>query len=167
MTANLLDTIRAACGDMKFQVGRDPLGAARISVVAEEALALLQRLQEAPETSMRRLIDITGIDRGTGVGRFEIVYWLHSPALNERLRIHVVADRDREPDGERPMVDSVCVIWPSANWLEREVFDLFGIEFRGHPDLRRILLEPGFEGAPLRKDYPRQPHLALPKEAQE
>jgi NADH-quinone oxidoreductase subunit C len=63
-----------------------------------------------------------------------------------------------------PTVDSVVGLWPAAAWLEREVFDLFGIHFRGHPDLRRILLESDFEGAPLRKDYPRQPNLPIPEE---
>ena len=132
----------------------------RLTVNAAQAIPLLERLRSDPETSMDRLVDLTAIDRGEQPVRFEIVYRLHSPSLNQRLRVHVPIE------AADPVVDSVVGVWPAADWLEREVFDLFGIRFRGHPDLRRILLEAEFEGAPLRKDYPRQPDLALPKEAE-
>jgi NADH-quinone oxidoreductase subunit C len=82
-------------------------------------------------------------------GRFVVVYQLLSIAHNQRLRLKV-----RCPDSEEPLVDSVVEVWASANWFEREAFDLFGILFRGHPDLRRILTDYGFIGHPFRKDFP-------------
>ncbi len=81
--------------------------------------------------------------------RFSVVYQLLSVSLNQRLILKVFAD-----DGEPPVVDSVTGVWPSANWYEREAFDLFGIMFDGHPDLRRILTDYGFIGHPFRKDFP-------------
>jgi len=84
-----------------------------------------------------------------GASRFAVVYHLLSIARNERLRVRVYA-----PDDELPRVASVCNIWAAANWYEREVFDLFGIIFEGHPDLRRILTDYGFIGYPFRKDFP-------------
>jgi NADH-quinone oxidoreductase subunit C len=88
------------------------------------------------------------VDRYPAEPRFELVYHLHSVERNERVRLkaHV--------SGNDPAIDSVTGVWRSANWYEREVFDLFGVRFLNHPDLRRILLPDGFVGAPLRKDYP-------------
>jgi NADH-quinone oxidoreductase subunit C len=100
------------------------------------------------------LLDVTGVDYLGREPRFEVVYHLLSLPFNQRLRIKV------RLSGAKPAVDSMTVLWESANWLEREVWDMFGIEFLGHPDLKRILLYPEFEGHPLRKDYPirkRQP----------
>lgn len=154
------DALRARLRDLDVEVPETSDGELRLTVDTAQTLALLGRLRDDPETSMRRLVDLTAIDRGGQESRFEVVYRLHSPGLNERMRVHVPVD------ATDPTVDSVVAVWPAAGWLEREVFDLFGIRFRGHPDLRRILLEAGFEGAPLRKDYPRQPNLALPKEAE-
>ena len=155
-----LDLLRARLCDLDVEIPETNNVELRLTVEPPEALTLLGRLRDDSETSMRRLVDLTAIDRGGQRARFEIVYQLHSPGLNERMRIHLpVVALD-------PTVDSVVAIWPAAGWLEREVFDLFGIRFRGHPDLRRILLEADFEGAPLRKDYPRQPNLALPKEVE-
>src|SRR5690606_7338243 len=81
--------------------------------------------------------------------RFAVVYHLQSVSKNQRLRLKVFCEQD-----ERPLVDSVTSVWPSADWYEREAFDLFGILFRGHPDLRRILTDYGFIGHPFRKDFP-------------
>ncbi len=144
--------------DVEIASGFD--GELRLTVEAAQALGLLGRLRDDPNLSMRRLVDLTAVDRGGQRRRFEIVYRLHSPALNARLRMHLPLDE------AEPTLDSVVQLWPAANWLEREVFDLFGIHFTSHPDLRRILLEADFDGAPLRKDHPRQPNLALPKEAE-
>ena len=90
--------------------------------------------------------------------RFAVVYHFYSTAHKHRLRL--VVPVEEAPDGTVGRVDSLTDLWPGANWLEREVWDMFGIEFRGHPDLKRILMYEGFEGHPLRKDYPvnkRQP----------
>jgi len=95
-----------------------------------------------------RLSSVTAVDRYPAEPRFEIVYHLHSIERNERLRLKTWLR------GDDAVVESVTSVWRSANWYEREVFDLFGIRFLGHPDLRRILMPEGWEGHPLRKDYP-------------
>jgi NADH-quinone oxidoreductase subunit C len=92
----------------------------------------------------------------TRSARFAVVYHLLSLSRNERLRVRVYATND-----ELPVVDSVCGIWASANWFEREAFDLFGIVFEGHPDLRRILTDYGFIGHPFRKDFPLIGHVEM------
>jgi NADH-quinone oxidoreductase subunit C len=157
MAGSFLDAIRVAASDFGAELTIDSRNGLRVSVSAKRALGLLTWLREAPESSMRRLVDLTAIDLEGKPRRFEVVYRLHSPGLNESIRVHV------ELDESSLVIDSVVEQWPDANWLEREVFDFFGIEFRAHPDLRRILLDQDFEGSPLRKDYPRQPNLALPK----
>jgi NADH-quinone oxidoreductase subunit C len=93
------------------------------------------------------LVDITAIDRPEAADRFEVVYHFLSMYRNHRIRAKVAVD-------EAAMVPSIIAIHPSANWFEREVFDMFGILFSGHPDLRRILTDYGFRGHPLRKDFP-------------
>jgi NADH-quinone oxidoreductase subunit C len=95
-----------------------------------------------------RLADLTAVDWHPSEPRFEVVYHLHSIERNERLRLKC------RVSGDAAEIDSVTSVWRSANWHEREVFDLFGIVFRGHPDLRRIMLPEDWEGHPLRKDYP-------------
>lgn len=100
------------------------------------------------ERQFERLAGITAVDWYPLDPRFEVVYFLHSLAGRRRLRL-----KCRVSDSA-PEVDSVTGVWRSANWYEREVYDLFGIRFRGHPDLRRIMLPDDWEGHPLRKDYP-------------
>jgi NADH-quinone oxidoreductase subunit C len=95
-----------------------------------------------------RLSTVTAVDRYPAEPRFEVVYHLHSVERNERVRLKC---RLR---GEDPVIESVTGVWRGANWYEREVFDLFGINFLNHPDLRRIMLPEDWEGHPLRKDYP-------------
>lgn len=112
-------------------------------------------LKEDPELDFNFLTDITAVDYlGKKDPRFEMVYHLHSLRLNRRLRVKVPV-----PEAD-PVVESLASLWKGANWLEREVWDMFGIRFHGHPDLKRILMYEEFEGHPLRKDYPvnkRQP----------
>ena len=95
-----------------------------------------------------RLSSVTAVDRYPSEPRFEVVYLLHSIERNERLRLKA------RLGGASPTIESVTSVWRGANWYEREVFDLFGIHFTGHPDLRRIMLPDDWEGHPLRKDYP-------------
>jgi NADH-quinone oxidoreductase subunit C len=95
-----------------------------------------------------RIASVTAVDRHPREPRFEVVYHLHSLSENQRLRLKC------RLGGERPEIDSVTGVWRGANWYEREVFDLFGIAFRNHPDLRRIMMPDDWEGHPLRKDYP-------------
>lgn len=97
----------------------------------------------------RSALAVRQVKETSGASRFAVVYHLLSIAHNERLRVRVYA-----PDDELPRVASVCNIWAAANWYEREAFDLFGIIFEGHPDLRRILTDYGFIGYPFRKDFP-------------
>ena len=100
------------------------------------------------EQGYNRLSAITAVDWHPADPRFEIVYLLHSIPKNERLRLKCRVSESS------PEIDSVASVWQSANWYEREIFDMFGVSFRNHPDLRRILMPSDWEGHPLRKDYP-------------
>jgi NADH-quinone oxidoreductase subunit C len=104
--------------------------------------------RDNPALNFNLLSDVTCVDRFPVEPRFELNYSLVSINRRDRLRLRTSVA------GQRPIVDSLVPVWLGANWLEREVFDLFGIRFEGHPDLRRILLPDNFEGAPLRRDFP-------------
>ena len=104
------------------------------------------------ELAFNRLSSVTALDWYPRDPRFEVVYLLHSISRKERLRLKCRVTE------ETPEIDSVCPVWSGANWYEREVFDLFGIRFRNHPDLRRIMMPDDWEGHPLRKDYPIHGH---------
>ena len=117
-----------------------------LEVSPEKIVEVCRLLKE--ERRFVRLADLTAIDWHPAEPRFEVVYHLHSVENNERLRLKC------RLAGDAAEIDSVTSVWRSANWHEREVFDLFGIVFRGHPDLRRIMLPDDWEGHPLRKDYP-------------
>ncbi len=130
-------------------------GEVTIEIAAADYLEVCRSLRDRPELHFEQLIDLCGIDYSTyGNGRWEgrrfaSVSHLTSVRHNWRLRVRVFA----EDDGF-PVLDSVVEIWPSANWFERESFDLYGILYSGHPDLRRILTDYGFVGHPFRKDFP-------------
>jgi len=115
--------------------------------------AVCKFLREDPRMSFDMFVDLCGVDYPARLPRGEVVVHLYSVARRHRVRVKVRVG-DEEMDGAE--VDSVSDIWPGANWFEREAYDLCGITFRGHPDLRRILMYPEFEGHPLRKDYPAQ-----------
>ena len=126
-----------------------------MEVPAQEIHAVMNALREHHDLGFEQLIDLCGVDYrdyGDGVwegNRFAVVYHLLSLHHNVRLRVRAFC-----VDDDFPILPSVCDIWPSANWYEREAFDLFGIVFEGHPDLRRILTDYGFVGHPFRKDFP-------------
>lgn len=125
-----------------------------VTVKAGDAIEVMKSLRDDPSLRFDTLIDVCGMDYlGFGVGyeglRYAVVYHLLSVAHNRRLRVRVYCE-----DDDFPRVDSVIELWPGANWFEREAFDLFGIVFEGHPDLRRILTDYGFIGHPFRKDFP-------------
>ena len=130
-------------------------------IVARSALLrLAEFLKEDEELRFNCLMDVTAVDYFKRKPRFEVVYHFFSFATRQRLRVKVPVG------GEQPEVESLTGLWPSADWYEREVYDMFGISFANHPDLRRILMYPEFQGHPLRKDYPidrRQP-LIGPKD---
>lgn len=100
------------------------------------------------ERDFNRLSSVTAVDRFPAGPRFEVIYHLHAVARKERLRLKC------RVSGAEPEIESVTSVWRSANWYEREVFDLFGIQFRKHPNLKRIMMPEDWEGHPLRKDYP-------------
>ncbi len=113
---------------------------------------------KSPPQDFSMLLDLTCVDYAPGTPRFEMVYHFFSLAGRRRLRV-----KFRLEEGDL-RVSSLTSLWKNANWLEREVFDLFGVEFTGHPDLRRLFMYDGFEGHPLRKDYPlrrRQPRVRM------
>lgn len=119
-------------------------------VKAESLLEVCDQLYKAPSAYFDMLSCITGIDNGPATATMEVIYNLYSIPFNQSLMLKVVLPR------EKPEIESVCSIWKSANWLEREVYDMFGIQFKNHPDLRRILMPDDWEGYPLRKDYQHQ-----------
>ena len=133
----------------------EALGELTLVVDAADYTAVALVLRDQPALGFEQLIDLCGVDySGYGEGawkgrRFAAVCHLLSVAHNHRLRLRVFA-----PDDDFPVLDSLTGIWPNANWYEREAFDLFGIIFTGHADLRRILTDYGFTGHPFRKDFP-------------
>ncbi len=138
------------------------LGELTLEVPAARYGEAASKLRDAPELRFEQLIDLCGVDysaygdRPRQGARFAVVAHLLSVSRNWRLRLRVFCT-----DDEFPMVASVVDVWPSASWFEREAFDLFGIVFEGHPDLRRILTDYGFVGHPFRKDFPLSGHVEM------
>ena len=131
------------------------LGDATARVDPTRIIEVLQLLRDDPELEFEMLTDVTAVDYLGEVPRFEVVYHLYSVAKNHRVRIKARVAEDA------PEIESAVALWPSANWMEREIWDLYGIRFRNHPDLRRILLYEQFDGHPLRKDYPKEKRQPL------
>jgi NADH-quinone oxidoreductase subunit C len=132
-----------------------PQGDATAVIRPEFLTKIMDFLNQDSRLLFNVLVDITAVDYSERKPRFDVVYHLLSLPFNRRLRIKV-------PVEEGKTVDSITSLWGSADWLEREVWDMFGILFAGHPNLKRILMYEGFEGHPLRKDYPvqkRQPRI--------
>ena len=129
-------------------------------VIRREALGRIANELRNPPHEFGMLLDLTCVDYPERAERFEMVYHLYSIQRKLRLRIKCALN------GATPVVDSLTPYWKSASWMEREVFDMFGVRFEGHPDLRRLFMNEEFEGHPLRKDYPlrkRQPMITLRK----
>ena len=129
-------------------------GQLTLQVAATDFVAMAVRLRDDPSFAFTELVDLVGIDyqgydNSWDGPRFAVVYNLLSITHNTRVRVRVFC-----PDDDFPAVESIIPAWPGANWYEREAFDLYGIVFRGHPDLRRILTDYGFMGHPFRKDFP-------------
>jgi len=146
----------------KLQSLKLALGEVTIEVAAADYLAVMTQLRDEPDLGFEEITDLCGVDYSTyGDGawqgkRFAAVSHIISIANNWRLRVRVFAE-----DDEFPAVDSVTGVWKSANWFEREAFDLYGIAFVGHDDLRRILTDYGFIGHPFRKDFPISGHVEM------
>ncbi len=122
-----------------------------ISITKDNLLDIIKFLKEGPY-AFTMLLDLTCVDYPDREERFQMVYHLFSVSENQRLKI-----KTSLPE-KNPAIDSLTSFWKNANWLEREVYDMFGIQFKGHPDLRRIFMWDEFEGYPLRKDYPLRKH---------
>lgn len=138
-----------------------------LTVGAADYLSVMQQLRDAPQLRFEQLIDLCGMDYSTyGEGRWEgprfaTVVHLLSITHNHRVRVRVFCDED-----EFPVLSSVTSVWAGANWYEREAFDLYGIVFEGHDDLRRILTDYGFIGHPFRKDFPLSGHVEMRYDAE-
>ncbi|MER9014937.1 NADH-quinone oxidoreductase subunit C [Mesorhizobium sp. M0898] len=122
-------------------------GELTISVEPRDLIEVVTFLRDDPKCQFISIIDVCGADYPSRAKRFDVVYHLLSPRQNIRVRIKIQAD-------EETLVPSITGIYPGADWFERETYDLYGVLFSGHPDLRRILTDYGFEGHPLRKDFP-------------
>ena len=168
----LAESLRAALGD-KLTGIQVRYGELTISVRAEDIFSASKMLRDDPTFTFDTLIDLCGIDYSTYGDdlskrndfknrRFAVIYHLLSVDQNHRLRIRVLAENN-----DFPVVDSITDIWPVANWFEREAFDLYGIVFTGHPDLRRILTDYGFIGNPFRKDFPITGHVEMRYDAEQ
>ena len=157
----LRDVVAAALGDKARSV-TVALGEVTVEVSAAQYLEAMQVLHTAPDCRFEVLVDLCGVDYSTyaEVGRegprFAVVSHLLSISLNQRLRVRVFCT-----DDDFPVVASVTSVWAGANWFEREAFDLYGIVFDGHDDLRRILTDYGFIGHPFRKDFPLSGHVEM------
>jgi NADH-quinone oxidoreductase subunit C len=123
------------------------LGELTVTVEAQSIVEVLTKLRDGPDFAFQQLIDICGADYPQRAKRFDVVYHLLSLTRNRRVRIKIEAD-------ESSAVPSVTGVYPCADWFEREAFDMYGIYFSGHPDLRRLLTDYGFQGHPMRKDFP-------------
>jgi NADH-quinone oxidoreductase subunit C len=152
--AALVETVKSALGTRIAAIS-ETLGEATLVVKPDDLVETMIILRDDSALRFEQLMDVCGVDYSDyGDGqyqgpRFAVVYHLVSLTHNQRLRVRVFT-----ADDELPVIASVVNVWPSANWFERETFDLYGIIFTGHPDLRRILTDYGFIGHPFRKDFP-------------
>ena len=140
--SKLVEALKTGVTSHKVTVGELTL-----VVEAAEIVRILTYLRDDPAWEFKILVDLCGVDRPERARRFDVVYHLLSLSKNRRLRVKVETD-------ERTPVPSVVSVYPAANWFERETFDMYGVVFAEHPDLRRILTDYGFSGYPLRKDFP-------------
>jgi len=138
------DALKLICGDKLLGI-QEAYGETTLEVRPEDLTEVARQLRDGEVLKFAFLSDLTGID--CGAGQFEVVYHLLSMAYQKRVRLKVRLSSARE-------LPSVVPVWPAANWHEREVFDMLGITFSGHPDLKRILTPDGFSGHPLQKEYP-------------
>jgi NADH-quinone oxidoreductase subunit C len=151
----LTAALAAAFDDNAIKRRTVALGEATIVVGVDRYLDVMRALRDRPELRFEMLIDLCGVDYSSFGGdvwegpRFAAVSHLLSLSNNWRLRVRVFA-----PDDDFPVIPSLVDVWPAVNWFEREAFDLYGIMFPGHPDLRRLLTDYGFVGHPFRKDFP-------------
>ena len=148
-----LDAVTAALGTL-VTASKTAFGELTLTVPRADILVVLTKLRDDPALRFEQLIDLCGVDYPERAERFDVVYHLLSPRKNIRLRIKLTTD-------EATPVPSVIAVFPAANWYEREAYDMYGILFADHPDLRRLLTDYGFQGFPLRKDFPLTGHVEV------
>ncbi|SEN21832.1 NADH dehydrogenase subunit C [Sphingomonas gellani] len=148
-----IERAQAALGGDLLEA-RERVGEVQLWVQRDRLVQAVTALRDTPGLEYQQLMEIAGVDYPERAERFEVVYCLLSLTRNHRIHVHVTTD-DVQP------VPSVTSVWPVAGWLEREVFDLYGVLFAGNPDLRRILTDYGFTGHPLRKDFPMTGYVEL------
>lgn len=162
----LMDILQTRFGSREgFSIG-ESLGETWMVIPVSDMTETMRVLRDEESLSFEQLIDIAGMDYSTYAGReegprFASVYHLLSMRYNRRLRVRVFC-----PDDDFPRLDTISEIWPAADWFEREAFDLYGIVFDGHKDLRRILTDYGFVGHPFRKDFPISGHVEMRYDAE-
>jgi NADH-quinone oxidoreductase subunit C len=144
---------RKALGDALIEV-REHVGEITLVIQRETVVDVCRTLRDTPGLEYQQLMEMAGVDYPERPERFEVVYHLLSLTKNRRIRVTISTD-------EQTPVPSVTGLWPVAGWLEREVYDMYGVGFSGNPDLRRILTDYGFEGYPQRKDFPLTGHVEL------
>src|SRR4249919_415439 len=149
----VIDAVKAALGDALVDV-REHVGEITLTVRREAVVDACRALRDTPGLEYQQLMEIAGVDYPERPERFEVVYHLLSLTKNRRIRVTILTD-------EATPVPSITSLWPVAGWLEREVFDMYGVGFSGNPDLRRILTDYGFEGYPQRRDFPLTGHVEL------
>lgn len=149
----VIDAATKALGNALIEA-RDLVGEITLVVQREAVVDVCRSLRDTPGLEYQQLMEIAGVDYPDRPERFEVVYHLLSLTRNRRIRVKVSTD-------EATPVPSVTTLWPVAGWLEREVFDMYGVAFSGNADLRRILTDYGFEGYPQRKDFPLTGHIEL------
>jgi len=125
-----------------------------LNIDSEDIIDVSLFIKSNKDTKFRQLIDITAVDYPENIQRFKIIYLFLSHEFNQRIILSYLIN-------ENELIDSLTSIFPAANWMEREVFDMYGVKFKNHPDLRRILTDYGFEGHPLRKDFPLTGHTEV------
>ena len=148
-----IEAVKASLGDALLDV-KDHVGEITLTVRREEIVNVLKALRDTSGLEYQQLMEMAGVDYPDRPERFEVVYHLLSLTKNRRIRVKLSTD-------EATPVPSVTGLWPVAGWLEREVYDMYGVTFAGNPDLRRILTDYGFEGYPQRKDFPLTGHIEL------
>jgi len=149
----VIDAAKAALGDALLDA-KEHVGEITLTVRRESVAEVCRLLRDTPGLEYQQLMEMAGVDYLDRAERFEVVYQLLSLTKNRRIRVKVSTD-------EATPVPSVTGLWPVAGWLEREVYDMYGVSFAGNPDLRRILTDYGFEGYPQRKDFPLTGHIEL------
>ena len=155
MSQNVLDRLKAQFPGGELLETGSQHGDEWARVRRDAWVAVATFLRDDPATKMEMFVDLTVVDRFSTEPRFDVVVHLYSVSLKQRVRLY---GGTLEED---PTIESLVPVWAGANWFEREAYDLYGVRFKGHPDLRRILMYPEFVGHPLRKDYPKEKRQPL------